>query len=45
MDYFEEIKINNFLKTIENIEGDSNIKLEKIFNHIDKTKLEKILLN
>lgn len=45
MNYFEEIKINNFLKTIENIEGHSDIKLKKIFNHIDKQKLEKIFLN
>ena len=45
MDYFEEIKINNFLRTIENIEGNSDIKLKKIFNHIDKQKLEEILLN
>jgi len=45
MDYFEEIKINNFLKTIENIEGNGNIKLKKIFNNIDKQKIEKIFLN
>ena len=44
MDYFEEIKINNFLRTIEDIEGDSNIKLKKIFNYIDKKKLEEVLL-
>lgn len=45
MDYFEEIKINNFLKTIKDIECDINIKLKKIFNYIDKKKLEEILLN
>ena len=45
MNYFEEIKIKNFLKVMKNNNESVDEKLEKIVRNINKKELEELLLN